>query len=241
MTPIIYGVLTMIGNVLGGAAVVAGARHSLKLIEGVLAFGAGFMLSVALVDVLPEAYELDGGMARCTCYWGICWFTSHSIQSPPHFHFGERHMTCQSPLVSALCSGLLLHTFFDGVAIAAGFAVSEQLGLLMFLAVMLHKLPEGVTIASVQLAAGVPASKAMASATLLGVATIAGVVATDYVGFLAGHGLALSAGVTIYVAASDLVPAFQHKQGLKLPFFFFLGAGAAMGSDWLLAAIGFGH
>jgi len=39
------------------------------------------------------------------------------------------------------------------------------------------------------------------------------------------HGLALSAGVTIYVAASNLVPEFQGKRGWKLPAAFFAGAG----------------
>jgi len=38
------------------------------------------------------------------------------------------------------------------------------------------------------------------------------------------HGLALSAGVTIYVAASNLVPEFQGKRGWKLPAAFFAGA-----------------
>jgi hypothetical protein len=44
------------------------------------------------------------------------------------------------------------------------------------------------------------------------------------VGFLITHGLALSAGVTIYVAASNLVPEFQGKKGWKLPAAFFAGA-----------------
>jgi ZIP family zinc transporter/zinc and cadmium transporter len=60
---------------------------------------------------------------------------------------------------------------------------------------------------------------------LLGVATLAGVLVTDYVGFLVRHGLAVSAGVTIYVAASNLVPEFQGKRGWRLPAAFFAGAG----------------
>jgi len=55
---------------------------------------------------------------------------------------------------------------------------------------------------------------------------VAGVLLTDRVGFLVLHGLALSAGVTIYVAASNLVPEFQGKRGWKLPAAFFAGAAA---------------
>src|SRR3989441_8225360 len=59
---------------------------------------------------------------------------------------------------------------------------------------------------------------------MLGVATLAGVALTDQISFLIHHGLALSAGVTIYVAASNLVPEFQGKRGWKLPAAFFAGA-----------------
>jgi len=59
---------------------------------------------------------------------------------------------------------------------------------------------------------------------MLGAATLAGVLVTDRVGFLVQNGLALSAGVTIYVAASNLVPEFQGKRGWRLPAAFFAGA-----------------
>src|SRR3989475_9385098 len=48
--------------------------------------------------------------------------------------------------------------------------------------------------------------------TLFPYTTLFRSVFTDYVGFLVQHGLALSAGVTIYVAASNLVPEFQGKR-----------------------------
>jgi len=121
--------------------------------------------------------------------------------------------------------GLLLHTFLDGVAIASAFLVRPELGMLMFIAIFLHKLPEGVTIASLHLAAGRTVNQAIGSAALLGLATVAGVLVTDRVSLLVTHGLAISAGVTLYVAASNLVPEFQGKRGWGLPAAFFSGAG----------------
>jgi len=50
--------------------------------------------------------------------------------------------------------GLSVHSLFDGVAIGSGFVVSSWLGWLIFLAIFLHKAPEGFTMASVMLAAG---------------------------------------------------------------------------------------
>ena len=95
---------------------------------------------------------------------------------------------------------------------------------MVFIAIFLHKLPEGVTISSLMLAGGRTTGRAVGAAALLGVATLVGVVLTEEMGFLVQNGLALSAGVTIYVAASNLVPEFQGKKGWKLPAAFFAGA-----------------
>jgi ZIP family zinc transporter/zinc and cadmium transporter len=91
-----------------------------------------------------------------------------------------------------------------------------------------------VTISSIQVAGGTTPGRALASAAFLGAATVLGVLMTEYVGFLVQHGLALSAGVTIYVGASNLVPEFQGKRGWRLPFAFFLGAGTFFASAAIL-------
>jgi ZIP family zinc transporter/zinc and cadmium transporter len=225
VTPLVFALVAAAANVAGGLAVTRSARRGLKLIELFVAFGAGYMLAVAFAEVLPEAFAMGGSRAAFYVLLGylLVHLSQHTLT--PHFHFGEEtHRVSHSAGVSALV-GLLLHTFFDGVAIASGFAVSTELGLLLFIAIFLHKLPEGVTISSIQIAGGTAPRRALASAGLLGVATVIGVLATDYVAFLAEHGLALSAGVTIYVGASNLVPEFQGKPGWKLPFVFFVGSG----------------
>ena len=76
-----------------------------------------------------------------------------------HLHFGEEthHDELLNPVVriSALV-GMLVHTFFDGVAIGAGFIVSPSVGILIFLAVFLHKIPDGFTISSLFVSSGYP-------------------------------------------------------------------------------------
>ncbi len=88
---------------------------------------------------------------------------------------------------------------------------------------LLHKLPEGVTIASVMVAGGQSRARASA-ARRCSVAHDAGVLLTERVAPLARYGLALSAGVTLYVAASNLVPEFQAKRGWLTALAFFGGA-----------------
>jgi ZIP family zinc transporter/zinc and cadmium transporter len=121
--------------------------------------------------------------------------------------------------------GLLLHTFVDGVAVASGFGIGGAVGALVFTAVILHKVPEGLAISSLFLAAGQGKGRAILAAAALGMATIAGVVLTDQIGALRDHGLALAAGVTLYVGMSNLVPEFRARGGWQLPVAFVGGTG----------------
>jgi zinc and cadmium transporter len=222
MTPLVFAVAAALGNVVGALAVVRHLRRGLRLIDGCLAFGAGFMLAVTILGVLPVVF--DGSAVAPLCVL-LGYFAVHSAQHvfTPHFHFGEEtHRVSPSAGQTALL-GLTLHTFFDGVAIASGFMVSGRLGILLFLAVLLHKLPEGVTIASVMVAGGHSRGRAVGGAVVIGGATMLGFLLTEQVSPLAQYGLALSAGVTLYVAASNLVPEFQGKRGWLTPLAFFGG------------------
>jgi ZIP family zinc transporter/zinc and cadmium transporter len=232
-----FALVAAVGNLVGGYAVVRRERRSLAVIELFLAFGAGFMIAVALLEVAPEALARR---SDAPLFILIGYFAVHLTQHVfvPHFHFGEEtHAVSPRQGMTAL-GGLLLHTFFDGVAIASGFQVSMQVGLLLFLAVFLHKLPEGVTMASVMLAGGQSRGRALAAAALLGVATVLGVLVTEVSQPLIDHGLAISAGVTIYVAASNLVPEIQVHRGWRMPAAFFTGAVAFFVTRLLVEAAG---
>ncbi|HYK82265.1 MAG TPA: ZIP family metal transporter [Gemmatimonadales bacterium] len=235
---LIYALIAALGNVVGALAVTRHAARQLLLIEHFVAFGAGFMLAVALVEMLPEAFARSGSVAPVLVLAGYLavHLTQHTLTT--HFHFGEETHPVRRVAGTSALVGLLLHTGFDGVAIASAFLVRPALGMLIFLAILLHKLPEGVTIASLMLAGGRTAGQAVAAGALLGAATLAGVLLTDRLAFLVRHGLALSAGVTLYVAASNLVPEFQGKRGWKLPTAFFAGAAAFFATKLLLDAAG---
>src|SRR5207248_11083623 len=115
--------------------------------------------------------------------------TQHTVT--PHFHFGEEtHAVHRLAGPSALV-GLLLHTFFDGVAIASAFLVRPALGIMVFIAIVLHKLPEGVTISSLYLAGGRSGGQAVMAAAMLGAATLAGGGFPGPLSFPVRHGLAL--------------------------------------------------
>lgn len=226
MSTLAYALVAALANVAGAAAVLIRRDWSARSLELILAFSAGFLVAVSLGALVPEAITTGGAKASWIILLGfvLVHLTQHVFVR--HFHFGaETHQVEHSVGISALI-GLTLHTFVDGVAIATSFAVTTHLGLLVFAAIVLHKLPEGFAISSLFLAAGGTRRAAMLAAAALGVATVLGALAPGYFGTLATHGLALSAGVTLYVGASNLIPEFQGKRGWHHNAFFFAGCGA---------------
>ena len=225
LPPLAYALIAGLANVLGAAAVTSRARWSVRALDVMVALSAGFMIAVSLGELLPESIERGGRSAALAALVGymLVHLTQHTFAR--HFHFGEETHEVNTKVSASALVGLLLHTFFDGVAIASGFDVSAALGFLVFMAVLLHKLPEGLAISSLFLAAGAGRRAALGAAAALGVATVVGVLMTQYIAGLRSLGLALSAGVTLYVAASNLVPEFQAKLGWRMPISFFAGCG----------------
>lgn len=233
-TEVVYGVSAAVANIVGAVAVTSGRRWSVRALDRMLAFAAGFLLSVAFVDLIPEALDQGGRAAAITALFAylLVHLTQHTLGR--HFHFGEEtHAVTRLVSISALL-GLLLHTFVDGVAVASGLLVSGAVGALVFIGVLLHKFPEGLAISSMFLAAGASRSTAVAAAGALGVATFLGVALTDSFMALQSYGLAVSAGVTIYVGASNLVPELQARGGWGTPISFMAGCGAYFAARALL-------
>jgi ZIP family zinc transporter/zinc and cadmium transporter len=223
-----------LANVAGAAAVLSRRSWGARSLELILAFSAGFLVAVSLGDLVPEAITTGGPRAAWVILGGFLavHLTQHVFVR--HFHYGaETHRVEKSVGVSALV-GLMLHTFVDGVAIATSFAVNSHLGLMVFAAIVLHKLPEGFAIASLFLAAGGTRRAALGAAAALGLATVVGGAATGMIDSLATHGLALSAGVTLYVGASNLIPEFQGKRGWTHNAVFFLGVAAYSLVAWMV-------
>jgi ZIP family zinc transporter/zinc and cadmium transporter len=221
---ILYSALAALGDVIGGALVLGGPRKSRTALDTLVAVGAGFMLAVAMLEMLPHALRISGGLTAVLVGYLVVHLTQHSLV--PHFHFGEE--THREAMVSRhvgvwALAGLVPHSFFDGVAISSGFLASTELGALVFAAIVLHKVPTGVSLASIMLASGNTRGTAMGAVLMIAAATVLGAVVTPAFGPLAEYGLALAAGVTIYVAASNLIPESQHQPGRLVNTGVFIG------------------
>lgn len=238
---IIFGAIAAFANVLGGLVLLPTRlqRNYRRFLKHLLAVGAGFMLAVTLFEIVPHSLELwQQGVARSDLDFTtplvlvlvgylLTQFLEHTIA--PHFHLGEE-MHCAEEdhshdLISArsaytAVAGLVVHTFFDGVSIAAASQIDAKVGLLVFIAVLMHKFPEGFTIGSMVLAAGKGSRQVMITTSLLGFTTFLGVLIFYFVGTNFGsvnaYALPVAGGVTLYVAGSDLIPEVNHHHGVSI-------------------------
>jgi zinc transporter ZupT len=239
---LLLGLAAAVANVLGGLIVVSRRHWNELLLKYFLALGAGVMLAATFLRMLPESFQLSPARAPMLilCGFFVVHFFEHTLT--PHFHFGEEThdeaMVHPAAGYSALL-GLSIHTFFDGVSIASGFLVSVPLGLLIFGAVLLHKLPEGFTVASIALASGRGKRGAMSASILLAVATLLGVLGMHQVAGSVAYALPFSTGVTLYVAATDLLPEVNEERGIRMALIVFLGVAFFWVSEHLLTLLAF--
>jgi zinc transporter ZupT len=238
---ILYGVIAAGAELLGGSFVVLRKQWPRRVQEYLLALGAGFILALVFLELIPESLRAVGLRAPLFILLGysVLHFFEHTVVR--HLHFGEE--THPEMMVSTLASistflGLFIHAFFDGFAISVGMRYDFYLGLLIFVAILLHKIPEGLTIASVMLAAAHRRRTAFLASAAVGGATVLGILSvfllTDINEGMVGAAFAFTAGIATYVGASDLIPEINHSGNRIIPLLVFGGMLLFYGGSVLL-------
>lgn len=225
----LFGLLSAAGNLLGGWLLTVLPLTSRRSLRASVALGAGFMLAAVFLDVIPEMIELWPGQVVQAMGWMLAGYlliqlVEHTLA--PHFHFGEEthhEEMLQRGVALTAVAALGIHAFLDGVAIASGLLVNFQLGLTLFLAVLMHKVPEGFTVASIMFSAGREKRAAFLATFAIAVATFAGIILVSLLRPAVALTLPISAGVTLYVAATDLMPEVNHEGGWRTSLMFFAG------------------
>jgi ZIP family zinc transporter/zinc and cadmium transporter len=236
---LLLGAVAALADVAGGFVLVR-AHGVERYLRYFVALGAGFLMATALLEMTPESLRMSPKLGPVLIMAGYCviHLLEHTINA--HFHFGEE--THAGEFISqhtgnSVLGGLSVHALFDGVAIGSGFAIANWLGWLIFLAILLHKAPEGFTMASVMMASGRSRSTAFWSAVVLACATLVGVLVIQLLPSWVPFGLPVSAGVALYVAATDLVPEVNREPGIRMALVFFAGVGGFLLLRMLLPAL----
>ncbi len=225
----------------------------------VMSFVSGLMLGVAFYHLLPHSIAWVGGPAAAdvSAWWlmiglivmlvllRMFHFHQHDFSEDEHNLECDHHHHADKPLSHRLswvgiALGLGLHTIIDGVALGAVIqgessagAVSGLLGVGVFLAILLHKPLDAMSITAVMSAGGWSASsRTLANigfALMCPLGALLFFFGVDYLSsgreYAVGAALAFSAGAFICIALSDLLPEvqFHSHDRLKLTVAFLLG------------------
>ncbi len=184
-----------------------------------LAFAVGTLLGAALLDLLPEALELEeaavvfprfllGILGFLAFERLVRWRHPHE-HDPGHLH--DHPMQATVPLV--LWSDAL-HNLVDGFLIGAAFSSSTELGVATTLAVVAHEIPQEVGDYAVLLGAGMHWKRALFLNWLVQLPPVAAAAGTFLLGQQVDGAIAwllpLAAGSLVYIALADLVPSLHH-------------------------------
>ncbi|MBI4235922.1 MAG: ZIP family metal transporter [Chloroflexi bacterium] len=229
---LLLGLLTTVANVLGGYLAVAQRAEHPILMRALIGISGGFILGVALLELIPEALE-GGALIPPVIVTGYLvmylleqYFAAHAhepeepvpvpVRNGPgaehtlhaEFRHTPRAMTPQAAIAAFV--GFMLHDFLDGIAIGAGFVAGTALGVLIFLGVLLHEVPAGISVATIMRAGGWGRRAAFLSGVGIGLITLPAIALPFLLGGIQGPlyyaFLALPAGTFLYIATGILIP-----------------------------------
>lgn len=223
---------TILGGILSLLAaglIIAGLPH--RWLPRLVGFATGILLAVALLDVLPEAFEagVESHDLFLTLLFGLLGFygleriavwrhahvdaQGHDHHCPTHAHHhatGVELHTIYSVLV-----GDGFHNLVDGVLIAAAFLSSPALGWGTTLAVIAHEIPQEAGDFAILRAAGLSTKRALFFNALSSLSSILG----GFLGYFAlshtqqyvPYVLTIAAASFLYIAISDLLPLLRRE------------------------------
>jgi len=180
-----------------------------------LSFAAGVLLSTVFLELFPEAVEQargDGNIFVATLAAMIGFFFLERFLQGFHAHEEGRAMA--SRYLVLIGNGV--HNFIDGVVVAASFIASPALGIATTLAVVAHEIPHEIADYAILIRSKLSPRNALIVNFLSGLTALAGVFACFGLKSLVqahlGWFLTATAGMFIYIAASDLIPELHTHE-----------------------------
>ena len=228
-----WSVIGSVFSLLGGFALLQAKSVRTKVIELALPFGAGALLAAAFLDLLPEAIEAEPASTVLLATLGgfLLFFVLERLLGWFHHHHHDNaHGARDKTHTSLVIIGDTLHNALDGIAIGAAFLVSAPTGIVTALAVATHEIPQEIGDFGILLAKGMKPRHVLIVNFLSALAT----VVTALLVYIVGSDgflpvpllLGLTAGMFIYIAASDIIPDIHekpHEQAVRQSFMLLLG------------------
>lgn len=240
-----------LSDFIGSALVLAGGREAHRWFDWLLPFGTGFVLAIALAELVPAG--LEGGSGNAV--WVLVGFSTLYLitrlleNEETDGAGGIRSLSTPSPqggrasIVSGIgltVVGVTLCDFFDGFAVAASVGEEQLGGWLLLLGLFPHNFLEGSGIALLLVSAGLSRRWAWGAVTLLGLASLLGGVAVQaaFAPGVQGAVQAFAGGLLLHLVASQRIPAFSGSKARSQAVLVVLGIGAFLATEALVGAAG---
>jgi ZIP family zinc transporter/zinc and cadmium transporter len=209
-----------------------------------ISLAAGAMATTAITHLFPEAVHVAPTSAPLWALGGFAAF--YLLYNLVSFHACSGGPTHLHPIGTLALAGILVHSFFDGVAVGAGFTASDATGRVVTGAVFAHQLPEGAYTLAILLHTGMSRQRAVSWTLIDSLVTPVGAITAGFVSQEL-HAAALpallgiSSGTFLYVAASNLVPETQRQSSRRTALAFLLGIALVLGMGAVASWFGLGH
>ena len=198
---------------LGGFLALRAVRH----VGMIIAIGAGIRIGAAFFDLIPEAVGLlDGSLDQVMVATAFGFLAFYAVEKLTAVHVGHEaaaeldHGEAAHRHVGVIgASGMSIHSFLDGVALATGLVVGGGLGLVIAVVVVIHRFSDGISVVSLLMANWTPRRDAYRWVAIVAVAPVLGILLGLVVSFpdqALGVLLAIFAGFFLYVGAAELLP-----------------------------------
>jgi len=211
------------------ASAMAGGMLALRAVAHVgmiIAFGAGIRIGAAYFDLIPEGVAHLGSLERAMVFTAFGFLAFYALEKLTSLHVGHEtaseldHGEAAHRHIGVMgAMGMSLHSFLDGVALAASLVVGGSLGLVIGLVVVVHRFSDGIGIVSMLLAGRATRDAIIRWVVLVSLAPIVGVV----VGLLLplpdaalGALLSIFAGFFLYIGAAELLPEAHRSDRSQL-------------------------
>ena len=260
--PVVFGIAILAGlaTLAAGLLALAGRTISERRIHLLLGITAGLLLAIALIDLVPEAIELEENAVFTVAFGILALFVikwasgshSHSHNNAnheTHAHAGHEHehhhhVGPVSRLALLAFFALAFHRLVDGIVLPASFEVGGATGFAAAGAILAHQFPDGIAGASVFLAARWPRRRVMLGVAVLAALTpIGAAVGLTFLGLsgFIGHLIALAAATFIFIALAELLPELNAPQYRRLVIVgVVIGYAAALSLEYVAGLVG-GH
>jgi ZIP family zinc transporter len=221
---IVLAAATAIATTAGGYLAIR-AKDRLHLVLGL---SAGLLLGLVAFDLLPEVFELGtqelfhapavsvalvAGFLLLHFYEQL--FGSHEPAESDYGH-DHKHSASSVGVLGAIAMGG--HVFLDGLALGVAFKVSSDLGVAVFIALLVHAFSDGLNTVSFLIKSGKWGKKGVwllavdALARISGAALGASLALGDNV--IAIY-LATFSGIVIYLATSHILPEAHSRHSSR--------------------------